>query len=131
MESAFGPLPLSAALVITVVTLIAEHYALRDRELHVVARYVAGVLAHVAPFTWWAIGAGYAEPVGALWLLFGVGGLTVASLYALGAYVATRQEAEIQTDRAEHLLHRMTGGDDGDAPFLRPAPPIPLRSNGS
>lgn len=76
-------------------------YWIRGEWMHVVWRYVIGVVAMFVPLTvlWW----GLPEVVLSLWVMAGMTGLTVGGLYAAGDWWETYHQAREKGEQVRYL----------------------------
>lgn len=92
-----------SGLLLAVMHLVFKLFVTAD--VHVVVRYVLGVLGLNIPLTvlfvdWWQL-----QVVYALWIVTIIGGLSVAGLYAVGAWWLRRWQ-RIETAEWEQLYGR-------------------------
>lgn len=100
--------------LISSLLLATVHLALRywlKVPLHVVWRYVIGILAMYVPLTIYFWGAW--EFVGALWGVAGMTGFTVGGLYALGDWVDKNHRVH-EGDERERKLEAHVYGRSND-----------------
>lgn len=99
--------------LISSLLLATVHLALRywlHMPLHVVWRYVIGVLAMYVPLTLYFWGAW--ELIGALWIVAGMTGFSVGGLYLLGDWVDKNHKVKEGGEREKTLEAHVYGRKD-------------------
>ncbi len=90
--------------------LLLEHYWLPHQRLHPMARYVMGILALHLPMTALLIAWKSWHALIALWVITGMGGLTVTASYLVDLWRQVRARLAISEREAEALRQEVGRG---------------------